>query len=123
MSPGAEIVLEHVRKGFEAGRIAALEDVSLRVEPGEFVALIGPNGSGKSTLISLVMTFNRPLAGTIRIDGHDLATVRLRDYRANLGVVLQDNLSTARRIPRPNSPLSSNSEFAQAGPRPCSLVQ
>src|SRR6185312_7061568 len=48
-------------------------------------------GSGKSTLISLVMAFNRPKQGRVLIDGSDLASIRLRDYRSQLGVVLQDN--------------------------------
>jgi subfamily B ATP-binding cassette protein MsbA len=52
---------------------------------------VGASGSGKSTLISLVMAFNRPKSGRILVDGRDLATVRLRDYRSQLGVVLQDN--------------------------------
>jgi subfamily B ATP-binding cassette protein MsbA len=52
---------------------------------------VGSSGSGKSTLISLVMAFNRPGSGRILVDGRDLDSVRLRDYRAHLGVVLQDN--------------------------------
>jgi ABC-type multidrug transport system fused ATPase/permease subunit len=52
---------------------------------------VGSSGSGKSTLISLVMAFNRPVQGRVLVDGHDLTTVKLRDFRSHLGVVLQDN--------------------------------
>jgi ATP-binding cassette, subfamily B, putative efflux pump len=65
--------------------------VSFRAPAGTTTALVGSSGSGKSTLISLVMAFNRPLSGRVLIDGRDLSTIRLRDYRSQLGVVLQDN--------------------------------
>jgi subfamily B ATP-binding cassette protein MsbA len=68
-----------------------LKRVSFRAPVGSTTALVGSSGSGKSTLISLVMAFNRPLAGRVLADGHDLTSVRLRDYRQHLGVVLQDN--------------------------------
>ena len=69
-----------------------LKHVSLHARrPASTTALVGSSGSGKSTLISLVMAFNRPLTGRVLVDGRDLATVRLRDYRSQLGVVLQDN--------------------------------
>ncbi|HWF85317.1 MAG TPA: ABC transporter ATP-binding protein, partial [Vicinamibacterales bacterium] len=68
-----------------------LQHVSFLAPAGSTTALVGSSGSGKSTLISLVMTFNRPLAGRVLVDGRDLMTVKLRDYRAQLGVVLQDN--------------------------------
>jgi len=68
-----------------------LKGVSFTAPPGSTTALVGSSGSGKSTLISLVMAFNRPKSGRVTIDGHDLASVRLRDYRRQLGVVLQDN--------------------------------
>ena len=71
--------------------VPVLKHVTFHAPAGATTALVGSSGSGKSTLISLVMTFNRPLSGTIYIDGRDLASVRLRDFRANLGVVLQDN--------------------------------
>src|SRR5262245_10737516 len=67
-----------------------LKHVSFRSPAGSTTALVGSSGSGKSTLISLVMTFNRPATGRVLVDGHDLTAVRLRDYRAHLGVVLQD---------------------------------
>jgi subfamily B ATP-binding cassette protein MsbA len=68
-----------------------LKRVSFHAPAGSTTALVGSSGSGKSTLISLVMTFNRPKEGRVLVDGHDLTTVRLRDYRSHLGVVLQDN--------------------------------
>jgi len=68
-----------------------LTNVSLRAPAGSTTALVGSSGSGKSTLTSLVMAFNRPQSGRVLVDGHDLATVRLRDFRRHLGVVLQEN--------------------------------
>src|SRR5688572_21976665 len=68
-----------------------LKSISFHAPAGSTTALVGSSGSGKSTLISLVMTFNRPKSGQVLVDGHDLTTVRLRDYRNHLGVVLQDN--------------------------------
>jgi subfamily B ATP-binding cassette protein MsbA len=69
----------------------ALSHVSFHAPAGSTTALVGPSGSGKSTLLSLVTAFNRPLAGRVTVDGKDLSTVRLRDYRRCLGVVLQDD--------------------------------
>jgi subfamily B ATP-binding cassette protein MsbA len=68
-----------------------LKHVSFRAPAGSTTALVGSSGSGKSTLISLVMAFNHPGSGRILVDGRDLAGMRLRDYRAQLGVVLQEN--------------------------------
>ncbi len=71
--------------------VPVLKGVSLTAPPGTTTALVGSSGSGKSTLISLVMAFNRPTAGRVLIDGRDLESISLRDYRARLGVVLQEN--------------------------------
>ncbi|HZK79190.1 MAG TPA: ABC transporter ATP-binding protein, partial [Gemmatimonadaceae bacterium] len=71
--------------------IPVLKNVSFIAEAGSTTALVGSSGSGKSTLIGLVMAFNRPDSGEIRIDDQALVDVRLRDYRSQLGVVLQDN--------------------------------
>ena len=71
--------------------VPVLKDVSLRAPAGTTTALVGSSGSGKSTLISLIMAFNRPTQGAVRIDGRDLSMLRLAEYRRHLGVVLQDN--------------------------------
>src|SRR5690606_20728509 len=71
--------------------VPVLRNVTFRAPAGSTTALVGSSGSGKSTLISLVMAFNRPVSGVITVDGHDLNNVRLRDYRTQLGVVLQEN--------------------------------
>jgi subfamily B ATP-binding cassette protein MsbA len=71
--------------------VPVLKDVSFNARAGTTTALVGSSGSGKSTLIGLVMAFNRPQSGRVLVDGRDLAGVRLHDYRAQLGVVLQDN--------------------------------
>lgn len=71
--------------------VPVLKNISFQAPAGSTTALVGSSGSGKSTLISLIMAFNRPLSGKILLDGQDLATIKLRDYRAHLGIVLQDN--------------------------------
>jgi subfamily B ATP-binding cassette protein MsbA len=68
-----------------------LKHISFRARAGTTTALVGSSGSGKSTLISLVMAFNRPTQGRLLVDGRDLMTLRLAEYRRHLGVVLQDN--------------------------------
>jgi ATP-binding cassette, subfamily B, putative efflux pump len=68
-----------------------LRDVSFHAPAGTTTALVGSSGAGKSTLIHLVLAFARPQQGRVLVDGEDLAEVRLRDYRGQVGVVLQDN--------------------------------
>ena len=85
-----EIEFDRVSFEYNPG-VLVLKDVSFRAPAGTTTALVGSSGSGKSTLISLVMAFNRPLSGRVLIDGRDLTSVKLRDYRSHLGVVLQDN--------------------------------
>jgi len=68
-----------------------LRDISFHAPAGTTTALVGPSGAGKSTLINLVMAFSHPQSGRVLVDGRDLATLRLRDYRRQLGVVMQDN--------------------------------
>jgi subfamily B ATP-binding cassette protein MsbA len=85
-----EVEFDDVSFEYEAG-VPVLRQVSFLAPAGATTALVGASGSGKSTLISLVMAFNRPTSGRIRVDGINLDELRLRDYRSNLGVVLQDN--------------------------------
>lgn len=66
-----------------------LKDVSFRIKPGEYVALVGPSGSGKSTLLRLMLGFEKPSSGTISYDGQDMASVDIGALRRQLGVVLQ----------------------------------
>ncbi len=90
MNLDGEIRLENVCFEYEEN-VPVLRDVSLVAPAGTTTALVGSSGSGKSTLISLVMAFNRPQSGRVTLDGRDLDSIRLRDYRSLLGVVLQDN--------------------------------
>jgi subfamily B ATP-binding cassette protein MsbA len=85
-----EIQFDNVSFEYNPG-VPVLRNVSFTAPPGSTTALVGSSGSGKSTLISLAMNFNQPLSGTIKIDGKDLQTLRLRDFRSYLGVVMQDN--------------------------------
>ncbi len=85
-----DVVLDDVSFAYEPGR-EVLHHISLKAPAGTTTALVGSSGSGKSTLVSLVMAFNRPLSGRVLVDGLDLAKVRLSEYRAQLGVVLQEN--------------------------------
>ncbi|MDD9932565.1 MAG: ABC transporter ATP-binding protein [Myxococcales bacterium] len=67
-----------------------LSDVSLRIEPGETVALVGPTGAGKSTAAKLITRFYDPQQGNVTVDGHDLRDVTLESLRSQLGVVPQE---------------------------------
>jgi putative ABC transport system ATP-binding protein len=88
---GVEVVLDHVAKTFEGGRIVALADASLQVEPGELVALTGASGSGKSTLLNLVGALDQPDSGTITVGGKRVdGLADASDYRARVvGFVFQ----------------------------------
>ena len=68
----------------------ALRNVSLRVKPGQTVAVVGPTGSGKTSLVNLIMRFYDPTDGSVRIDGHDLRDVTLPSVRSQISLVLQD---------------------------------
>ena len=85
-----DIEFDNVSFEYNPG-VPVLKNISFRAPAGTTTALVGSSGSGKSTLISLVMAFNRPLSGRILVDGRDLETLRLMEYRRHLGVVLQDN--------------------------------
>src|SRR2546421_3784361 len=85
-----DVAFDHVTFAYKPG-VPVLKDVSFRAPPGSTTALVGSSGSGKSTLIGLVLAFNRPEQGRVLVDGRDLASVPLADYRTQLGVVLQDN--------------------------------
>ncbi|RSM82639.1 ABC transporter ATP-binding protein [Amycolatopsis sp. WAC 01375] len=89
---GAVVELDGVGKSY-AGGVAALRDVSLSVGYGELVAIVGPSGSGKSTMLHLIGTLDRPSAGTVRIDGHDIAALTDRQLSAlratRIGFVFQ----------------------------------
>jgi NHLM bacteriocin system ABC transporter ATP-binding protein len=67
-----------------------LDDVSLQVRQGEFVAIVGPSGCGKSTLLRLLIGFDRPASGTVLYDGQDLAALDPAAVRRQCGVVLQN---------------------------------
>ena len=103
-----EVVFDSVSFEYDAG-VPVLKNVSLTAPAGTTTALVGSSGSGKSTLISLIMAFNHPRSGRVMVDRRDLAGVRLRDYRAQLGVVLQDNfmfdgtVAENIRFSRPNA--------------------
>ncbi|MFL5615433.1 MAG: ABC transporter ATP-binding protein [Gemmatimonadaceae bacterium] len=85
-----EVVFDNVSFEYVPG-VPVLKHVSFSADAGSTTALVGPSGSGKSTLISLVMAFTHPSSGRVLVDGHDLETARLHDYRAQLGAVMQDN--------------------------------
>jgi ABC-type multidrug transport system fused ATPase/permease subunit len=84
-----DVSFEDARFAYDAGK-PVLHDITFQAAPGTVTALVGPSGSGKSTIIGLIAAFHTPTSGTVRVDGVDLATVRLDSYRTQLGVVLQE---------------------------------
>jgi ATP-binding cassette subfamily B protein len=85
-----EIELERVSFRYTTATRNALDQVSLRIHAGEYVAVVGKSGAGKSTLADLVLRFHDPIAGVVRLDGVDLRDVRQRDLRERIGLVTQE---------------------------------
>lgn len=89
------ISLHHVNKTYEtpAGKFAALKDIDLEIEPGQFVGVVGKSGSGKSTLLNMVAGIDRPSAGSVAVAGTEiqhLSENRLAAWRGrNVGFVFQ----------------------------------
>jgi len=85
------VELDGVTFGYDAD-VHILKDVSLRIEPGQVAAIVGPSGMGKSTIAGLVPRFFDPIAGAVKIDGHDVRQFTLKSLRDQISFVLQDSL-------------------------------
>ncbi|MGN6167341.1 MAG: thiol reductant ABC exporter subunit CydC, partial [Solirubrobacteraceae bacterium] len=103
------IALEHVRARYPRRERPALDGVSLRLEPGERVALLGPSGAGKTTIVNLLLRFLDPEGGRVTISGQDLRAYAAQDVRRAISVAGQDShLFTASikdnvRLSRPDA--------------------
>ena len=78
--------------GTESTGKSVLSDISLKIEPGEFVAIVGGTGSGKTSLVSLIPRLYDAAAGQVLVDGVDVRDYRIEDLRAGIGMVLQKNV-------------------------------
>lgn len=84
-----EITFDHVTFNYSTGRNTVLEGFSLHIPAGEMLAIVGHTGAGKSSLVKLLMRFYEFQGGSLLIDGHDIRTFDLADYRQQLGLVPQ----------------------------------
>ncbi|HEY8025968.1 MAG TPA: ABC transporter ATP-binding protein, partial [Burkholderiaceae bacterium] len=76
--------------GFRYGNRAVNRGINLTIEPGEMIGLVGHSGSGKSTLVNLICRFYDVAEGSIRVDGVDIRSLPIAEYRSNIGLVLQE---------------------------------
>lgn len=91
VSPGkvrGQIEIRHI--SFRYGSRQVIDDVSLDIRPGEMIGLVGTTGAGKSTLVNLVCRFYDVTEGAILVDGSDVRSFRVAEYRRNIGIVLQE---------------------------------
>lgn len=76
--------------GFRYGNRSVTRGINLKIAPGEMIGLVGHSGSGKSTLVNLICRFYDAAEGTIRLDGVDIRSIAVADYRRHIGLVLQE---------------------------------
>jgi len=86
-----EVELSGVTFRYAQGGAPVLDDVTLKISSGEYVAIVGPSGSGKSSLLRLILGFEQPETGAVFFDGKALNTLDTSAVRRQLGVVLQDS--------------------------------
>ncbi|HXO02048.1 MAG TPA: ATP-binding cassette domain-containing protein, partial [Stellaceae bacterium] len=91
MEVAALIVFDHVGKSFDGGRVKAVDDVSLHVESGEFLAIVGGSGSGKTTLLRLTNRLIEADHGHITIEGEDVRAADPVALRRRIGYVFQSS--------------------------------
>ncbi|MBM3926274.1 MAG: thiol reductant ABC exporter subunit CydC [SAR202 cluster bacterium] len=111
------IEFQNVTFSYPAGRGAALQDLSFKLNAGETIGVVGPSGAGKSTLVWLAMRFFDPQQGRILLGGHDLRTLPLSTIRQHVAVVTQDTYlfhGTVAENLRPGSPQASPSQLEEA---------
>ena len=97
-SLSGRIEFEHVTFRYPSAESDTLQNVSFHIRPGEYVAFVGPSGAGKSTVYRLLLGFERPTAGSVLLDGHDLLSLNLDAMRRQFGVVLQNGQLTPASI-------------------------
>jgi len=85
------IEFEHVYFAYQSG-YGTLNDINLRVEPGQLAALVGPTGAGKTTIASLIGRLYDPQKGVVKIDGEDVRRYKLKSLRRQMSFVLQETL-------------------------------
>jgi len=85
------VELRNVTFGYDP-EVPILKGLNLDIKPGEVIAFVGPSGAGKSTLVNLVPRFYDVTGGAIFVDGHNIADVKVKSLRNNIGMVLQDNI-------------------------------
>ena len=85
-----DIELSHVSFRYEDNSPLVVDDLSLKIRPGQYVAIVGKTGCGKSTLLRLLLGFEKPQKGAVYYDGKDIETVDLRSLRKKIGVVTQN---------------------------------
>ncbi len=88
--PQVQGKIEIRQAGFRYGNRAVIRDLNLTVQPGEMIGLVGHSGSGKSTLVNLICRFYDVADGAICVDGQDIRSVAVADYRRHIGLVLQE---------------------------------
>ena len=106
---GVSIELEGITKTYPGQQVSAVEDFSMRIEPGELVMFVGPSGCGKTTTMKMVNRIIEPTSGSIRIDGQDVLGLSPDELRRHIGYVIQqiglfphmtiaDNVATVPRL-------------------------
>ena len=82
--------IEITNAGFRYGNRAVIKNINLTIQPGEMIGLVGHSGSGKSTLVNLMCRFYDVSSGSISLDGFNIRSLPISEYRRNIGLVLQD---------------------------------
>jgi osmoprotectant transport system ATP-binding protein len=86
---GVSIELDNITKTYSGQDASAVEDFSMRIEPGELVMFVGPSGCGKTTTMKMINRIIEPTSGSIRIDGKDVLSLNPNDLRRHIGYVIQ----------------------------------